>query len=486
MIELMRHQVRAVQLARSNPRFAFWWEPGCGKTMAILGIHKDRPMRTIVVCPKSIIRSAWVADAEKFGVGMEIGVFVGTPAKRRGLLTDWQKLDEPRIIVTNYELFRNFWRELIIDCKVSRLVIDESSKLKNPRTHITRASIEAAKWVDEVYLLSGTPAPNNPSEYWGQLHLVDEQLAASPAFPDKPSFTSWSGYYFTPSKRTFSDAKGNKHEAIVDWRLKENRKTEFTARLKASGEFVRKIDCVDLPKQTDQVIKFPLAPIELGRYHEVMAELATVLDGEKVDVHARAVLMKLRQLTGGHMIVTPAAIAPFTDNHVRRQKAIKTGESKMLALDDLLGTLEGFPIVIWASFRCEIQRILAHLVKNRRRKARVLWGGTIAPETIIERFQAGELDALVCQPQAVAHGITLTSASHAIYYSHDWSYETHVQSKDRIHRIGQLRPVTYYHLVADNSIDEFILRNLRSKDHKATSIIDIVRQLLGVDQHETA
>jgi len=85
--------------------------------------------------------------------------------------------------------------------------------------------------------------------------------------------------------------------------------------------------------------------------------------------------------------------------------------------------------------------------------------------------------SLICQPAAAGHGITLTAASYAIYYSHGYSFETYKQSRDRIHRTGQRHPCTYYHLVANRTIDERVLKALGTK----RDAHDEVMELLGED-----
>ena len=105
----------------------------------------------------------------------------------------------------------------------------------------------------------------------------------------------------------------------------------------------------------------------------------------------------------------------------------------------------------------------------------VIDGRTKDASVLIERFQGGDLDCLVCHPAAAGHGITLTAASYAIYYSMDFSYERYKQSKDRIHRKGQTRPCTYYHIIADGTADESILWAVRNK----AKMSDAVLRMLG-------
>src|SRR5688500_10760585 len=102
----MAHQLRAVQLAQRHPRYAFFWEPGAGKTIAVLAIVDDsraqgRPLKTLVLAPKSILRAAWANDAKHFPRLRTVVCWSAKPAERRRLIASGAD-----VLVTNYETFR--------------------------------------------------------------------------------------------------------------------------------------------------------------------------------------------------------------------------------------------------------------------------------------------------------------------------------------------------------------------------------------------
>ena len=125
-------------------------------------------------------------------------------------------------------------------------------------------------------------------------------------------------------------------------------------------------------------------------------------------------------------------------------------------------------------FTAEIDMIKA-LLDRRGVRSDVIDGRTKDAGDVIEKFQKGNLGALVCQTAAAGHGITLTAASYAVYYSMDFSYEKYQQSRDRIHRKGQKRPCTYYHLIAEGTVDEDILWAVRNK----AKVSDAVLRMIG-------
>jgi len=187
-LKLYEHQAKAVEIAREHSRYAFFWKPGTGKTGATLSICKDRPMRTLVVGTKLIVETAWVADGEKFGVPVTSAL--GTKAKRRRILEDRSHA----ITAINYESFR-IEAEFIKGCGFERIVFDESSKLKGLKSKVTKAATEVA-WspgIKEVYLLTGTPCPNCPTEVWTQVNLLNQDIAG-------PSYYKFAAWFFRPTQ----------------------------------------------------------------------------------------------------------------------------------------------------------------------------------------------------------------------------------------------------------------------------------------------
>ena len=465
-ISLLDHQQKGVDVAAKNPRYAMYWDPGLGKTMCMLAVCKQRPMPTLVICPKSIMRAAWVADAEKFG-GITVGLYHGSPLSRRKLTDKWLAEGMPDIIVTTFETFcLNF--DHLMTLGFRRIIVDESSKLKNPNSKITKAAIAAGDMVREAYILSGTPAPNNPSEYWGQMRFLGREFVATPS-SGSTNFFAWASYWLVPIRRKIRvPGRGGREsftkDVVSGYRRRSDRADEFAKSLNQISWFLAKGECVDLPEKRFQTIPVRLSPSESRLYTQLADGIRSEGIGEEeasVSVDVRASVMKLRQICGGIV-------------HADEWTAV--GKSKLETLTELMETLAGHPVVIWGEFRFEIERIHETLAKIGY-KGHVLYGGSTDVQTKIEEFQSGKLDYLVCHPAAVGHGITLTKASHAIYYTLGYSYEQHQQSVDRIHRVGQTDPCTYYYLLAEDTIDEIVYQVLRNKADRSSALISIVKRL---------
>lgn len=442
MLVPMHHQARAVKITDRNSRYGLFYACGTGKTISALLICRHRPMRTIVVCPKSIIGPAWLGDARHFPSLRVVSGAAASPAMRRRIIgrDNWD------VLILNYEVVGRE-RQRILDAGVRRLIIDESSAMKNFQSQRTHHLINLAATMDEVYCMSGIPAPNGEHEYWGQLRCIAPET--TPA-----NYYRWAYSWFDPITRHIARDR----KAIVGWKIKPSRAAEFQTMLASCSLALRKEDCLDLPEQIDVCRNVELTDGEARAYTLLRDELrAEFADGRVLDATMIGRMMKLRQLAGG---------GAYGDGGFY----IATGDSKLDELGVIIEEVgEHEPLVIWAEFTAEIERIA------KRFNAVMLTGRTPHDERtrIISEF-GKSITRVVCNPRAVGHGITLTAASYAVYYSVGYSYELYAQSRDRIHRKGQHRACTYIHLLADGTCDGVILEAVRKKKAANEAMMDVL------------
>jgi SNF2 family DNA or RNA helicase len=452
-LELMAHQAKAVLVSEEFNRYAFFWEPGAGKTIAMLAII-DRARRdgffgkTVVLCPKSIMQTAWAADARNF-TGLTATVcWADSKNERLDLIQSGAE-----VLITNYECFKkhleDFWA-----AGVRRLVIDESSKVKSPTSQITKACIAFADRCSSVYILSGTPAPNDHTEYWSQMRIVDRSIFG-------PHYYGFCYNYFAPQKRMIQGK-----ERIIGWKPLADRKDEFTERLRLRSWSLTKDECLDLPEQTDVVREVGLSGAEIVAYHSMLQELKVESAGsDTITAKVQAKAMKLRQITGGAII----------DGGMART----LGTSKIDEMSEVLDELGPQPVVIWAEFTNEIDRI-ADRCRERKESVAIIDGRAGNRADIINAFQAGKIQRLVCHPAAAGHGVTLTAAAYDIFFSHSFSFETYEQARNRIHRTGQKRKVVHYHLIVPKTIDERVWAALKTKQNGHVAIMELLGRNEGV------
>jgi SNF2 family DNA or RNA helicase len=433
-MKLYAHQQEGVDLLGRKQRILLKWDCGTGKTITVLAHIAARPLPTLVVAPRTVMHSAWGNDAKHFP-DLRIGFYHG--GKRAALLAD-----PPDVTITTHETFRRDAAKLA--GHFDRLVIDESSKLKTFDSAVTKAAVQFARRVREVILLSGTPAPNGAHEYWGQMACIDPSILGA-------SYWRMVGRYFVQHRKRVW-ANGRERDVLEKLTQTEAQRREFAERIAPYVHVRRKRDCLDLPPVTWQTIMVDLGPAEWQAYRSAENLLKVQLDDGIETLKAQSLLGKLRQITGGAMYAggVPASI----------------GSAKLDALAELLDSIgPDEPVVIWAEYTHEIDRIAALT------GGRIIDGRTADAHAVVAAFQRGEIPRLVCHPQACGHGITLTRACYAVWYSMSFSAEFFEQAAARLDRAGQTRPVTNYILLANDTVDHAIFRAVQGKQNAAAAIM---------------
>jgi SNF2 family DNA or RNA helicase len=178
--------------------------------------------------------------------------------------------------------------------------------------------------------------------------------------------------------------------------------------------------------------------------------------------HVLTQMMRLHQITCGHLKTDEGDITELKSN-------------RLSELMDVLDEVEG-KAIIWANYIYDIEHIVTELKKKYGDDSVVQYYGAVPSEqrqTNIEKFQDPKSNYrfFVGNPQTGGYGITLTCANTVIYYSNGYDLEKRLQSEDRAHRIGQKKSVTYVDLIAAKTVDEKIVKALRSKINIASTIL---------------
>ncbi|KKL14853.1 hypothetical protein LCGC14_2511490, partial [marine sediment metagenome] len=317
----------------------------------------------------------------------------------------------------------------------------------------------AAKPIPHRYVLSGTPAPNDESEYWAQIKMITG--AGNDCFN--------MNYYAFRSKYFNSIALGLTGQKMFKFR--RSMQKEFMEAMKPVTHIVSKEDALDLPEQTHLIRKVFLSKEERKAYDTMRDDLVLRFKDEMVlSQTALTEVMKLRQLTSGFV---------YGENETYR-----TGQSKIKELDGLLEEIGNHQVIIWVNFRYEIRRLIARLsgqivIDNNEPyipDCGALWSETKDRDQVIKDFKDNKFQYLIANPQSAAHGLTFTNCKYAVYFSLNYSYELQKQSQDRIHRIGQEHSTTYYYLLADKTVDEMIYKTLLRKGDLSKMVLDYLKK----------
>lgn len=454
-----KHQLRGFHWMHADKRTAIFGDCGIGKT-AIAASFLDSLKLTgeispenpaLVVCPISIIQHAWIADLKKFTQFLKfVSVYEPSAYKRAQKRID--RLETPcDVYVCSFSLVR-IMEKLLRKKRFRVVIVDESTKIKNPQAKTYRSLKQVAWKADYRYIMSGTPAPNGPLDLWSQFFFIDEGLTLEPSIVDfrHEHFTrievNQQGAGFWVPRRGMS-------------KLIYDRIEPRSIRFKAS-------ECLDLPEQVFSIRELEMTGKQEKVYVDMVENMFAELDGEDT-VTARiplSKLMKLREITGGFVI---------TD----KGEAKEIGKNpKILELDHLLDQILGSgenKAIVWIQYQWEARTIIS---KFRKQYGAVGLYGEISQgqkdKNISAFLEDKKCRLLVAHPQSAAHGLTLTTASYSIYYSLSHNFEDYYQSSKRIHRPGQKKTCFYYFLVAKNSVDESLLGCIQDKKNVQDLLID--------------
>jgi SNF2 family DNA or RNA helicase len=246
---------------------------------------------------------------------------------------------------------------------------------------------------------------------------------------------------------------------------------ELSESLKPFSYRVLKEDCLDLPEKVYIKREIELTEDQLKHYSTMKATAMALLKGDVVRApHVLTQLMRLHQITCGHLTTESGEIVDIKSNRIKELLKI---------LEETNGKA-----IIWAHYVHDIQKIVKAISTAKDEDENLLYG----PESIvsyygqtpseqrqknIEAFQdpRSPVRFFVGNPQTGGYGITLTEANTVIYYSNGYDLEKRLQSEDRAHRIGQKKSVTYIDLIAEKTVDEKIVKALRKKINIASEVL---------------
>jgi SNF2 family DNA or RNA helicase/ribosomal protein S24E len=440
-LKLFKNQHIAQYWGRGTDSHAMLWEMGTGKTRSAIEIYEIKKKlghvnHGIVLCPLSMVNK-WIDEIGKWSTGLAYPIRGTKETKNETLSEDWEWL------VTTFETFSIMKDDIlkIVDdgwfC-----ILDETTKIKNPRAKRSKACHELGLKTLHKLILTGTPVTQHAYDVFSQFLFLD------------------AGETFGVNYDGFLD----KYFWRSGFKLIAKRGTPEEISNKMFGKATRflKKECIDIPdKLYDQrILELPLQ--NKLRYDEMVKWCITQIEGsDKVTAPIILTqLLRLSQITSGFVKDVSGKDIPFEKN------------PKIDALRDIFESTNGNKMVVWSRFQYDIEQIM-QLCRDMEIGAVSLYGKDNEQQrwNNIKRFQTDSSCKVIAGTAGTGgHGIDLTSANTVIYFSNSYSLEQRLQSEDRVHRAGQVNSVLYIDLLCKDTIDIAIYKVLRSKK----SIADIV------------
>jgi SNF2 family DNA or RNA helicase len=464
------HQLKALEMSWDKKVFAYFMEMGTGKSKVLIDnmsilYDKGYINGALIIAPKGVYKNWFDSEipthmADHIEKTMVLWESSAGKSKEKELNTLFKSSYDLHILVMNVEALSTKkgkqFAEKFLSCHKTLMAIDESTTIKNPGAARTKNIIALGKNVLYKRILTGSPVTKSPLDLYTQCWFLDPWLL------DQQSYYSFRTRYALTRKIMVN---GRQIEIVVGYR----NLGELSEKIKPFSHRVLKDDCLDLPPKTYMKRNIQLTE-EQQKVYKQMKEIAlATLNGKLTTTHnVITQLMRLHQITCGH----------FKSDDGQTQKI---ANNRLDELMDVLSEMEG-KAVIWAHYRYDIESIVEAITKEYGEKSVVTYYGDTSTEDrqkAIKLIQdpKSEVRFIVGTPQTGGYGITLTGASTMIYYSNGYDLEKRQQSEARIDRIGQEKPMTYIDIIAEGTVDEKIVKALRTK-------VDIATQIMGEELKE--
>lgn len=455
MFERWQNQEEAYQFAMKHPTTMLAMSMGTGKTRVAIdvSISKIDVCRILVVCPKAVL-SVWPNELEKYASGKYLchvrqpGKIVEEARKIREFITPRATPGIKRYVIVNYDsVWRKELGETILKSGFDMVILDESHRAKAAGSKVSKYLALLGKRVKYKMCLSGTPMANSPLDVYGQYRFLDPSIFGTNHNAFMQEYAVMGG----PEKRFVVGYKNQK-------KLNEKFKSiayvcdisDVFQRLKLPESLPPVIREVQLPSKDMKTLK------KLSR--EFVAECSTGNTIVVNNVLTRA--LRMQQIAAGFCLTVEEPGMPTLVEELNAAKAN--------ALLEYLGDV-GYNerVVVFCKFKHDLDTIRDVSIQCGRMSFELS-----GRENSLEHWKSKPGGVLAVQIQAGAEGVDMTCSNHAVYFTLPRSLALYDQSKARLYRPGQTRPVSFTHLIAKGTIDELMYQSLMFKRNLIDAIKD--------------
>ena len=437
------HQKSTAEFLVSNRKAFCFNEQGTGKTASVIWavdylMHVGLIRRVLVICPLSIMKSAWQGDLFKFALHRTVSVAYGNARKRKEIINAGAEF-----VIINFDGV-GIVKDEIINGGFDLIVVDEASAYKNAQTSRWKDLRDLTRVIKGLWMLTGTPAAQSPADAFGLAKLVNPK--GVPQF-----FTHFKDMVMTKvSQYRYIPKPTAKH--IVHTALQPAIRFE-------------KRQCIDLPPLTFVERDAPLTPQQSGFYKLLKKEMMIEAAGEEISaVNAATQINKLLQISCGSIYTDTGEVVDFDVSN------------RLNVVQEIVDECSN-KVLIFVPFTHSIMLLEKHLTKNGV-TCEIINGSVSVNKRsdVVKQFQEQpDPKVLIIQPQAASHGLTLTAADTIIWYAPCTSVETYLQANARIDRPGQVNPMTIVH-IRGSQVESRLYSMLQNNVAGHKEIIDLYQE----------
>ncbi|CDQ17959.1 SNF2-related protein [Halobacillus karajensis] len=439
------YQKIAIDHVINHPESGLFLTMGLGKTVSTLTAVSDlmydyfEVSKVLVIAPKRVAEDTWSRETEKWDHTQHLRISKVLGPKRNRIAALEREAD---LYVTNREnvewLVDYYKKQWPFDM----VVIDELSSFKSSKARRFKALRKVRPLIKRIVGLTGTPSPNSLIDLWPQLYLLDqgERLGKS--------VTKYRDTYFKPGRRD------PRRHIVFNWDLREGAEEEIYEQIGDICISMKSEDWLKLPDRIDNNIKVTLKGASMNKYKQLEKDLLLPFEDSDVVADTAAVLSnKLLQLANG---------AIYDENEEVQQ----VHDEKLDALEDMIEGANGEPILVFYSYKHDLERIKARF-KNARK---------LETSKDIEAWNKKKVPLFLAHPASAGHGLNLQDGGNIIvWFGLTWSLELYQQANARLHRQGQKEKVFIHHLIAEGTMDGQVMEALKHKSVGQDALMEAVK-----------
>ena len=439
------HQKATASFMTLNKKSFCFNEQGTGKTASAIWasdylLNQGKINRVLVICPLSIMESAWRNDLFSFAMHRKVDVAYGSAKKRKEIIAG-----DADYVIINYdgvEIVQDAVREGGFDL----IIVDEATHYKNVQTKRWKTLNKLVNKDTWLWMMTGTPAAQSPTDAYGIAKLVNANGV--------PRFFG-----------SFRDLVMQK-VTNFKWIPKETATESVHRALQPAIRFTKE-ECLDLPPMVYVKREVDMTAQQKKYYKELKSKMVTQAAGEQITAANAAVNMnKLLQISSGAVYTDTGDAVQF--DITKRYKVLRE------VIDE-----SSKKVLVFVPFKHTID-MLTNKLRDDGITVEVIRGDVSAARRtdIFKRFQEqDDPKVLVIQPQSAAHGVTLTAANTVVWWAPTSSLETYAQANARVHRSGQDQKCTVVHLQGSFA-ERRVYSLLDNRIDVHTKMIDLYKEVL--------
>lgn len=439
------YQIYSTNFILNNPISAIFLECGLGKSVISLTAINDLMLdyfdvsRTLVIAPLRVANSTWPDEIKKWDhlKHLNYSVVIGSEKERL------DALGKPaHIYLINRENVDWLITKSGIPWKFDMVVIDELSSFKSYQAKRFKSLLKVRPKLKRIVGLTGTPSSNGLMDLWAEFRLLDmgERLGRY--------ITYYRQNFFIPDKRN--------QQMIFSYKPKDGAEKKIYSLISDITISMKSKDFLKMPECVMNEVIVTLSDKEQKLYDSLKQDMVLSLEENEIDaINAAALSNKLLQMSNG---------AVYNDD----KESLHIHDRKLDALEDLIEGANGKPVLVAYWFKHDLEKIKDRFDVREIKSAKD-----------ISDWNEGKIPVSLIHPASAGHGLNLQAGgSTLIWFGLTWSLELYQQTNARLYRQGQDSTVVIHHILTKETIDEDVMKALKTKEKIQDALIDSVKARL--------